>query len=66
MGKELKKKVMDHFTVNVDASTSDGGSIVMSLVDCDTNEEVMIIMTHETACKWLRKALKQAGDLAWN
>ena len=67
MGKELKKTVMmDHFSVNVDASTNDGGSIVMTFVDVDTNEEVMIVMTHETTCKWLRKALKQARDLAWN
>lgn len=66
MAKEEKRKVIDHFSVNVDASTDEGGQIILSFVDLDTSEETMIHITDRATSKWIKKALKQAHDLAWN
>ena len=66
MAKESKKRNIDNYTVNVVSSTENGGlvKLVFTNIDGDADDMLVIDITKDTS-KYIRRALKQAYDLAW-
>jgi hypothetical protein len=66
MAKESKRRDVNDYTVNVVSSTEDGGlvKLVFTNVNGDSDEMIVIDITKDTS-KYIRRALKQAYELAW-
>lgn len=66
MAKESKRRDVNDYTVNVVSSTENGGlvKLVFTNIDGDADDMLVIDITKETS-KYIRRALKQAYDLAW-
>lgn len=65
MAKESKKINVDNYTVNVVSSTENGGLVKLVFSDMSGDYDMIIVDITKDTSKYIRKALKQAYELAW-